>query len=63
MVSDIKKLKQVNGLFMSINTSKYQDFEVKVIRRFWKYEKKNLFVMVKYIMSVKTTLPDHLESF
>lgn len=27
VVSDIKKLKQVNGLFMSINTSKYQDFE------------------------------------
>ena len=44
VVSDIKKLKQVNGLFMSINTSKYQDGK-------------------KYIMSVKTTLPDHLESF
>lgn len=37
--------------------------KVKVIRRFLEIRKKNLFVMVKYIMSVKTTLPDHLESF
>lgn len=50
VVSDIKKLKQVNGLFMSINTSKYQDFESQGYKKILEIRKKNLFVMVKNIL-------------
>ena len=64
VVSDIKKLKQVNGLFMSINTSKYQDFESQGYKKIFGNTKEEFICDgKKYIMSVKTTLPDHLESF
>lgn len=64
VVSDIKKIKQVNGLFMSINTSKYQDFESQGYKKIFGNTKEEFICDgKKYIMSVKTTLPDHLESF
>ena len=60
----LKKIKQVNGLFMSINTSKYQDFESQGYKKIFGNTKEEFICDgKKYIMSVKTTLPDHLESF
>ena len=55
VVSDIKKLKQVNGLFMSINTSKYQDFESQGYKKIFGNTKEEFICDgKKYIMSVKT---------
>ena len=55
VVSDIKKLKQVNGLFMSINTSKYQDFESQGYKKIFGNTKEEFICDgKKYIMYVKT---------
>ena len=49
---------------MSINTSKYQDFESQGYKKIFGNTKEEFICDgKKYIMSVKTTLPDHLESF
>lgn len=63
VIKDIRKLKQVSGLFMSINTSKYQDFEKQGYKKLFGNSKEELFYQQqKYILSVKATLPDNLEA-
>lgn len=64
VVAGIKKLKYVSGLFMSINTAKYQDFEKQGYKKIFGNSKEELYVdHQKYILSVKSSLPDHIEAF
>lgn len=49
---------------MSINTAKYQDFEKQGYKKIFGNSKEELYVdHQKYILSVKSSLPDHIEAF
>ncbi|MGN1181754.1 MAG: 23S rRNA (uracil(1939)-C(5))-methyltransferase RlmD [Faecalibacillus sp.] len=64
VIEEIKALKHVNALFMSINTSKYQDFEVQGYKKIFG-NMKNEFVYDnhKYLVSIKSHLPHNLEAY
>lgn len=64
VVKDIKNLKQVNALFMSINTSKYQDFEEQGYKKiFGNTKNEYIYNDQKYLVSIKSNLPHNQEAY
>lgn len=64
VVAEIKSLKQVNALFMSINTSKYQDFEEQGYKKiFGNTKNEYIYNDQKYLVSIKSHLPHNQEAY
>lgn len=64
IVKEIKSLKQVNALFMSINTSKYQDFEQQGYKKiFGNTKNEYIYDDKKYLVSIKSNLPHNQEAY
>lgn len=64
VVEDIKSLKQVNALFMSVNTSKYQNFEEQGYKKiFGNTKNEYMYNGQKYLVSIKSHLPHNQEAY
>jgi tRNA/tmRNA/rRNA uracil-C5-methylase (TrmA/RlmC/RlmD family) len=64
VIEDMKKIDNVNGLFVSVNTSRYQDFdEVGYTKVFGNTRLEMKYQEHKYLISVKSKLADNLSMY
>ena len=64
VIQAIHSLKQVNACFMSINTSKYQDFEQQGYKKiFGNMKNEFIYDNHKYLVSIKSHMPNNLEAY
>ena len=64
VISEIKQIDLVKSLFMSINTSRYQDFEDQGYKKLFGNTKNNyVYDGKKYLISVKSDIPANQEAF
>lgn len=63
VIQDIRKLSYVGSLFMSINTSKYQDFENQGYKKiFGQMKNEYIYQDQRYLFSIKSHLPHNQEA-
>ena len=64
VVQDIRKLNDVSSLFMSVNTSKYQDFENQGYKKiFGQMKNEYIYNDQHYLFSIKSHLPHNQEAY
>lgn len=64
VINDIKQIEEVKSLFMSVNTSKYQDFEDQGYKKLYGQTKSNyVYDGQKYLVSIKSDIPANQEAF